>query len=104
MRDLRRYCDLRESPVLAILEAGITITGQYVSGETLPWPEPTALGEKPSAPTKRMARLVLLQPNSLTARQQPLPIACSTVPGWLLSWPRLLTKLICRRSKFFCPD
>jgi hypothetical protein len=53
------------------------------------WPEPTALGEKPSMPAKRMARLVLLQPSSLTTRQQTLPIACSTVPGWLLSWPRL---------------
>ena len=48
-----------------------------------------ALGEKPSAPTKRRARLILLQPSLLTTLQQTLPIACSTVPGWLLSWPRL---------------
>ena len=89
MLELRRYCDLRESPVLAILEAGITPTGRYVSGETLMWPEPKTLGEKPSAPTTRMARLTLLQPSSPTTLQQTLPIACSTVPGWLLAWPRL---------------
>ena len=73
MLELRRYCDLRESPVLAILEAGVPPTGQYVSGETLMWPEPAAWGEKPSVPTKRMARLILLQPSSLTTLQQTLP-------------------------------
>ena len=63
MRDLRRYCDMRESPVLAILEAEITPTMPYVIGEKLMWPAPTAIGEKPTVPAKRMARLVLLQPS-----------------------------------------
>ena len=87
--ELRQYCDLRKSPVLGIVAAEIQIPGRHMSGEVLLWPEPRTAGERPTAPTGRAARLVLFQPCLQTERQQGLPIACSTVPGWLKAWPRL---------------
>ena len=76
--------------MLGILAAEIRIPGRHMSGEVMLWPKPRAMGERPTAPTMRAARLVLFQPCLQTERQQGLPIACSTVPGWLMAWPRLL--------------
>jgi len=87
--ELRQYCDLRKSPVLGILAAELRIPGRHISGEVLMWPEPRAMGDRPKAPTMRAARLVLFQPCLQPEQQQGLPIACSTVPGWLMAWPRL---------------
>ena len=89
MSELRRYCDLRKSPVLMILEAGTPVIGQCVTGAVLLWPEPKVVGEQSTHSIKRAARLVLLQPCLPSERQRGTPIACSSVPGWLLAWPKL---------------